>query len=198
MMKPEFVSCAGEDFSDSSLPGLIEGQRFSGCRFNGLDFLETELRGDVFEDCSFDFVRLGGRIERCAFLNCSFRYANLLGAEFDGCKMTGSYLAGLTTAGYLISGGDWSYTELAGLTIKKRDLSRVNFTGANLFDCRFEDCELSGARFDNSVVNRLSLKGSRLDGASFAFVNLGQIDFKGCSADLDFAVMFTRAHGIKI
>lgn len=190
---------ADEDFSDiDSLPDSIGRVRFERCRFNGLSFTETVLTGTSFTECSFDFTRISGDIEKCAFLNCTFRYANLLGARFDGCKMTGSNLADLTNAGYTILGGDWSYTELAKLRMKKVKAGAVNFTGANLFDCRLEGCELSGARFDNAIVNQLVLRNSNISGASFSFVNFAAIDFKGCTADLDFSVSFTRAHGIRV
>lgn len=194
--KTKFVS---EDFSEiTRVPDSLDGMRFTDCRFNSLDFLETTLNRTVFERCSFDFTRIGVKMTRCAFLNCSFRYANLLGAMFDECKMTGSYLSEASNSGYDIKGGDWSYTEISKLRLKKSDLSGANFTCANLFDCRFEKCDLSGAKFDNAVINSLSLKDSKLYGASFAFVNFGQINFKNCEADIDFAVTFTRAHGIKI
>ena len=193
------IDYTGVDFSEiQEIPEIIARQRFSDCRFNSLSFLETRLDGAVFERCQFDFTRIGGNILRCAFLNCSFRYANLLSAEFDGCKMTGSNLADVTNAGYIIRGGDWSYTELAKIRMKRRDLDSANFTGANLFDCRFENCDLSDVRFDNAVVNSLDLKGSKLYGASFAFVNFGQVNFRGCEADVDFAIAFARANGIKI
>ena len=51
-------------------------------------------------------------------------------------------------------------------------------------------------RFDNSVINRLSLKKSDIRGASFNLVNLAQIDFKGCIADLEFCIIFAKANGI--
>jgi fluoroquinolone resistance protein len=187
------------DFSNvKAMPEKIGRVKFEDCRFNSLSFLETELCGTVFERCSFDFTRIGGRIDRCAFLNCSFRYANLLAAEFIGCKMTGSYLADLTNPFFSISGGEWSYTEIAKLAMKNQDLGGVNFTGANLFKCRFENCRLAGVRFDNAVVNRLSLRNSDLRKTSFAFVNMGQIDFKGCTADIEFCIAFARANGIRV
>ncbi|MBQ8508856.1 MAG: pentapeptide repeat-containing protein [Clostridia bacterium] len=196
---PDRTLWEGCDFSDvDALPEGLERVRFIDCRFNGLSFLDTTMAGCQFEGCSFDFTRLGGVIDRCALTNCSFRYANLLGAEFTDCKLTGSNLSELSNPGFLISGGDWSYTALAKIRMKKRDLSGVNFTGANLFDCRFEGCKLADVRFDNAVISQLSLKNSDLRGASFAFVNMDAIDFKGCTGDLDFAVAYTRAHGIKI
>lgn len=187
------------DFSQvETMPEKLGRVKFEGCRFNSLSFLETELCGTIFDRCSFDFTRIGGKIDKCAFLNCSFRYANLLAAEFEGCKMTGSYLAELTNSSFSISGGDWSYTEIAKLVLKNQDLSGVNFTGSNLFDCRFEGCVLSGVRFDNAVVNRLSLRKSDVRGTSFAFVNMGQVDFKSCSADIEFCVAYARANGIRV
>lgn len=187
------------DFSDiDSLPESIGRVRFVRCRFNGLSFIDTKLLGTIFEDCSLNFTRISGTLDRCAFTNCSFRYANLLGAHFDGCKMTGSTLSDISQSGFLITGGDWSYTELSKVRIKKHNVGDVNFTCANLFDCSFESCNLRGARFTNAVVNGLCLKNSNISGAQFEFVNFGQINFKGCTADFDFAVMFTRAHGIRI
>lgn len=195
----ELKDCFGEDFSElDSMPEKLEGKRFTECRFNSLSFAETSLSGCMFDRCSFDFTRISGVIERCAFVNCSFRYANLLGAEFVGCKLTGSNLAELTNSAFLINGGDWSYTELAKLRMKKQDLGGVSFVGASLFDCRFEACRLDGVRFDSAIVNSLSLKNSDLCGASFDLVNLAQIDFKGCLADLDFCVSFARASGIMV
>ncbi len=189
----------GEDFSnEDEMPERIERAHFTDCRFNSLSFTETELLACVFENCSFDFTKLCGRIEKCAFLNCSFNFADLLGAEFVGCKLTGSDLSKLSDSGFSICGGDWSYTLLSRLRIKKRDLSGVNFSGANIFDCKLEDCKLIGASFDNAVISELSLKGSDIREASFQMVNLARIDFKRCTADLEFCIQFASAAGIKI
>ena len=191
--------CQSEDFSEETdLPERLERLRFTDCRFNSLSFAETELVSCVFENCSFDFAKICGKIEKCAFLNCSFRYAYLLCAEFVGCKMTGLDLSKLSDAGFSVSGGDFSYTLLSKLILRKNDLSDVNFTGANIFDCRFENCKLSGAKFDSTVISGLSLKNSDIRGASFSMTDLSRIDFKGAVADLDFCVTFARAHGIKV
>ena len=121
------------DFSDADImPEYLGHVCFRSCRFNSLSFLDTVLDHTVFEDCSLDFTRIGDRIDGCAFLNCSFRYANLLGAEFVGCKMTGSDLSELGESSFLIQGGDWSYTLLSKLKIKKHDLDGVSFASANL------------------------------------------------------------------
>ena len=190
---------SGEDFSnETEMPERLERARFTDCRFNSLSFAETKLDRCIFENCSFDFTKLCGVIDGCAFLNCTFRFANLLGTDFIGCKMTGSDLSQPSDPGFSIEGGDWSYTLVSKLVIKKRDLGKVNFTGANLFDCRFENCRLSGVKFDNAVINKLSLRNSDIREASFAMVNLAQIDFKGCIADLDFCVTFAKAAGIKV
>lgn len=187
------------DFSDViALPEYLGHVCFRSCRFNSLSFLETVLDHTVFEDCSFDFSRIGDRIDGCAFLNCSFRYANLLGAQFVGCKMTGSDLSELGEASYLIQGGDWSYTLLSKLKIKKHDLDGVSFASANLYDCSFENCDLRGVRFDNAIVNRVSLRGSDIRGISISGVNIAQLDLKGCIADLEFCAAFAAAHGIKL
>lgn len=187
------------DFSDIvELPERLGHVRFRGCRFNSLSFIDTTLDHTVFENCSFDFTRIGGRIDGCAFLNCTFRYANLLGAEFVGCKMTGSDLSEVGNTAYTITGGDWSYTLLSKLKLKKHDLEGVSFASANLYDCSFENCRLQGVRFDNAIVNHISLRGSDIRGMSIDFVNIAQMDFKGCTADLEFCAAFAIAHGIKL
>ncbi len=189
----------GLDFSDAdAMPEYLSHVRFRSCRFNSLSFLDTVLDHTVFEDCSLDFTRIGDRIDGCAFLNCSFYYANLLGAEFVGCKMTGSDLSELGESSFLIQGGDWSYTLLSKLKIKKHDLDGVSFASANLYDCSFENCDLRGVRFDNAIVNRVSLRGSDIRGISISGVNIAQLDLKGCIADLEFCAAFAAAHGIKL
>ena len=187
------------DFSDvNELPEYLGHVRFRSCRFNSLSFLDTVLDHTVFEDCSLDFTRIGDKIDGCAFLNCSFYYANLLGAQFVGCKMTGSDLSELGESSYSIQGGDWSYTLLSKLKIKKHDLDGVSFASANLYDCSFENCDLRGVRFDNAIVNRVSLRGSDIRGISISGVNIAQLDLKGCIADLEFCAAFAAAHGIKL
>ena len=187
------------DFSDvGELPEYLGHVRFRSCRFKSLSFLDTVLDHTVFEDCSFDFSRIGDRIDGCAFLNCSFRYANLLGAQFVGCKMTGSVLSELGESSYSIQGGDWSYTLLSKLKIKKRNLDGVSFASANLYDCSFENCDLRGVRFDNAIVNRVSLRGSDIRGMTIAFCNIAGFDFHGCTADIEFCVGFAEAHGIRL
>lgn len=188
-----------KDFTnETELPEILEKSHFVKCNFSSLSFANTQLKGCVFDNCRFDFTKICGNIEKCAFLNCSFRFADLLGTHFISCKMTGSDLSVLSDAGFSIDGGDWSYTMLSKVHLKKLDLSNINFTGSNIFDCKFENCKLNGTKFDNSFINKLSLKGSDIRETSFNMVNLAQIDFKDCIADLDFCIHFARAAGIKI
>lgn len=195
----EYDIYENEDFSElSGLPERLGRIRFINCRFNGLAFSDTELCGTYFDRCSFDFARLSGKIENCAFVNCTFRYANLLGTDFIDCKMTGSDLSSVSGAGFYLTGGDWSYTALSRVRIKKHRMGSVNFSNANLFDCTFESCDLTGSDFSGAMCEKLSLKNSDISGTDFTRVPLAGIDFRGCRADIGFAVMFARAHGIKI
>ncbi|WP_067618944.1 pentapeptide repeat-containing protein [Alicyclobacillus acidiphilus] len=94
---------------------------------------------------------------RSAFTNCQFRMANLFGAKFDGCKMTGSSFQEANLTGLTIVGGDWSYVNLRGHTLK-----RANFRDARLAYADLYGGNLEGTDFTRADLTKVILDQSKL------------------------------------
>jgi len=150
--------------------GGVEG---SPSVFNGADlralksikaFNLTALsaKGAVFYGLDMEGVQLqGAHLEGADLRACNLRRADLRGARLMGAKLSGSDLRGATLGPLLIGaervlpcdmtrvvakGADFSSADLHQATLVFADLSRSNFTGANLRQADLTAAHRPGAR----------------------------------------------------
>ncbi len=100
----------------------LSGQRHSRVAFIDADLTEATSTGAVFEMCTFRNVKLNAsRHTDSAFVNCTFTGSSLFDATFTGCKFVGSTFTRCNFAMIKVTGGGWSFVDLAGA-----DLSRTS------------------------------------------------------------------------
>src|SRR5690349_12812594 len=103
----------------------IDGETFTRVLFTDLDLMEIDVRGAVFEECTFRHVRFNASTHaESAYLNCTFAGSSFFDAAFTSCKLTGSRFERCEFGLFKADGGDWSFTALPGA-----DLRGSAFTG---------------------------------------------------------------------
>lgn len=72
--------------------------------------------------------------------------------------------------------------ELNGCTVRAR-LTAVDLPAARATDCRFEDCDLSGASLDDLRATRVAFVRCRMTGVVLASARLRDVTFEDCRLD---------------
>ena len=98
-----------------------------------------------------------------------------------------------------ISGGNWAYTVLRGVSLHKGDLTGVKFDGADL-----SGCDLSGANFTGGSMREVQLSGADLRDADLRGCDLWGTDlaaakaYRGARIDLSEAVRLAEQRGFQV
>ncbi|WP_098744184.1 pentapeptide repeat-containing protein [Paenibacillus sp. EZ-K15] len=151
---PFGVTDAGhEDFRGVSLSEIIQYLDVQYVDLSFARFMDgTGLNSSRFAHCRFDGMKLGGSFVTRQFNHCSFRKTNLknarMGERFEDCDFTG---------------GNLSHAIARDAAFIRCNFANVNFRGAHLMYCLFEECSFEGAIFHNG-----SLSGSRFVGETDA------------------------------
>ncbi len=131
---------------------------YENCRFKDCDFSECNLSDFVFTDCEFSFCNLslvkltGTTFRDVKFINCKmlglhFEDCNEFGVSFsfENCTLDHSSFYKLKIIKTTFSG-----SKLAGADFDVVLTSTQKMTGSS-----FQDCDMSGAVFGNSNLERV-------------------------------------------
>lgn len=177
---------------------LVE-RRYLRCRFEAVDLTEAESRGAVFEDCRFGNVRFNAsRHTDSAFLRCAFVRCKLFEAEFTGCKFTGSEFKDSALRPLTVTGGDWSFVNLAkadlhGVTVRDVRMREVDLSGANCDGATLAGVDLSGANLRGTRLTRCDLRGSDLTALDPA-----SAEVRGARIDQEQAIVIAQSLGFTL
>jgi fluoroquinolone resistance protein len=152
---PTELSVTREDWYGDDL----SGRDWSRVAFADVDMTETSsTSGTRFTECTFRGVRFNVSTHAgAAFDNCSFTDCNFFGATLTDCKLLGSRFNRCSFERLTVKGGDWSFVGLAGAKLGT----------ASFEDVRMREADLTGARWDGSVLRRVDLSGAWLAQANF-------------------------------
>lgn len=173
-------------YADDTVDERLEGLTFRLCAFRDVSFDGArELRGCTFEKCvfigcSFKSVAL----TNCSFNVCVFKQADFFDTLFKDCRMLGCEVLGARCTAMAVRGGDWSYSNLAGLKFAHQGLRDVRLREAALTDCTFKDCDLTGSDLTRATVHGASFAGCDLRGARLDGVAMAEASWRGSKIDL--------------
>jgi len=148
----DFPLQAGGDLSGANLAGaVIKGNIQTPLNLTGANFKDADLTGAQFtfvtlDDCDFSNAKLEETL---------FSAASVNSALFDGINGQGS------TWGVTGNGADFRNANLKEASLRG-DLTDADFTGADMNDAALLDLEFAGARFQETVLYRVT--GARLTG----------------------------------
>jgi fluoroquinolone resistance protein len=144
-------------------------------KFDGLNLVETSVKGREFQSCSFKKCDLSNsRFLNCKFIDCVFEGCNLslikLGASylnnvaFKDCKLLGINFnecqSLLFTVGFnncLLDYSSFMGRKMPGTRFIRSSLKETTFSEANISGGLFDDCNLAG-----TIFNRTDLSGADL------------------------------------
>ena len=112
--------------------------------------------------------------------------------------MTGTSFDGARTTAMVIDAGYWRLTMLEGIDFTKARLKDISFAEADLRECCFNSAVLTRCDFTGADIRGASFKNADLRTSRLANVSLLDADFKGAKVDLEQAVLFAEALGVKV
>lgn len=137
----------------------LESVEYDGCTFNNCNFSKTNLANISFIDCTFlncDFSN--ALLNNTAFQEVSFKNCKLLGLRFDECK---PFLLAFSFDSCTLNYSSFYQLKIPKTTFKGSNLLEVDFTEADLQYSNFDVCDLSGALFNNTILENTDFRDSR-------------------------------------
>lgn len=207
------------------LAALGAPHRLIGCDLEEADLSGLDLSGWVFEQCDLRRARLAGaRCERSLWQSCRGAFADFTGcdlseARFVACDFNNAMLrrSTLEEARFLrckCTGADFSEVKaitlhieetllidarLAGLSFRKAQLVRVDFSRSDLRKCdfrmtSFEACSLREAQTHGARFEQADLRGADLGG-----IGLGDAArFRGATISREQAAQLLAEVGLNV
>ena len=155
------------------------GEEFDGEVFADFVWEEGDLRQREFRNCRFERVRLPGALlagvtlEDCVFQRCDLTLAKIAGAAFRDVRFEHSKLMGVDwtdVRGLVFSVsfeecvldlGTFSQRKMDGTSFRECQARETTFMGVDLSRADFSGTDLSGARFEDCILERADLSKAR-------------------------------------
>ncbi len=188
--------------------------------FDGKQFRNLELAGEVFSDLSFcDCAFVGCTVEGCRFVNCAFSDCVFTGCRFTTNKGAASEMRSSVFEGCALSGVDWvewtsdsryflPFSSFAGCRLRynnfvELNLNRFTFSGNDVTDSFFSECRLCSSVFSGCNLSKTEFFRCDLSGAEFGEAVGYRVDIitnkvKGAHFTLPDALGLLRGLDIKI
>ncbi|MBH1934779.1 pentapeptide repeat-containing protein [Streptomyces sp. AV19] len=178
---------------------LTPDDRHERHTFLDTDWTEVENEGAVFEECDFAGVRFNAsRHTGAAFVNCTFRDCTFFDTKFTDCKFAGSRFQGAAFTLLEVSGGDWSFTDLAGADLRGAVFDRVRMREADLTAARLEGATLTRTDLSSAALHNSRLTGADLRGSDIGSLDPRTVDLSDALVDLTQAAAIVAALGLKV
>ncbi|WP_164112763.1 MULTISPECIES: pentapeptide repeat-containing protein [Sphingobacterium] len=142
------------DYSDKAL----RNREFIRCHFIGCDFSKSDLRTNDFEDCKFETCNLSMvNLQGVGLRNIIFKDCKIMGVDFSSLnKFMFSFSFDNCQLDYSIFYG----ANLKKMRFLKCSLHEVDFSEADLSASVFADCDLLGATFVGTNVEKVDFRTS--------------------------------------
>ena len=132
---------------------------YENCVFINCDLSNVNLSQRVFLDCEFRTCNLSSaKLVKTAFKNVKFINCKLLGLHFENCD---DFLFEVDFDNCFLNLSSFYKLKIKKTKFKDSNLSEVDFTETDLTSSVFGNCDLAGAKFDRTVLEKTDLRTSR-------------------------------------
>lgn len=176
-------SCFDEtDFTGTTF-GLadVSQSSFKHCLFGGRDelFLQSKFSNCDFSHAALEAVYfLDVEIEQCLFTHAKLPSACFINMELTGCQFVEADLSRTVFVAVTAPGLNFTNAIMPkACFISGVNLAGANFTGAEISEGNFRECNLQGACFSESQLPKADLSGANLVGANLEKVFARQAQF---------------------
>ncbi|MGC4103585.1 pentapeptide repeat-containing protein [Ferruginibacter sp.] len=137
---------------------VFEQGHYENCSFTTCNFSGINLSGIIFENCSFNDCNLGmALLGKTAFRDCRFTGCKLLGLHFEHCNEIGLEFHFDHCTLDLSS---FYKLKIKQTVLKHCIMHEVDLTETDLTAAIFDHCDLAGAVFDRSILEKADLRTS--------------------------------------
>lgn len=141
-----------DDFRDIKFEkGEYDNCTFRHCDLQGADFSASLFVDCIFEHCDVSRVKLNNT----TFRDVQFRDTKLMGIHFENCNKFGW---GFNFERCLLNHSSFYRTQLKKIIFRECQLVEVDFTESDITEGVFDHCNLSGARFEQTTLEKADLR----------------------------------------
>jgi fluoroquinolone resistance protein len=134
---------------------LLKGT-YEKCTFLNCELHEADLSDYSFIDCTFDNCNLSmAKLRNTALKTVVFKNCKLLGLNFSDCK---SFQLAMGFDNCNLSLATFFRLKIKGTKFKSCNLREADFSEADCTSSRFDNCDLAGAMFDNTTLEKADLR----------------------------------------
>jgi len=145
------------DKTNFTVVALPKGE-YDNCTFTDCEFYTSDLTGINFTECSFNGCNLSlAKISQAAFKEVTFRECKLLGLHFENCN---PFLFAIDFDRSTLNLSSFYQLNLKRCKFKKCSLQEVDFTEADLSALVLDHCDLAGAIFENSMLEKTDFRST--------------------------------------
>ncbi len=157
-MEPSYIADKTLDKIDFARgPALARGE-YENCRFLNCNFSDADLSESMFVDCQFIGCNLSMvKSIKTVFRDVQFKDCKMLGLHFENCSRFGLAI-GFDNC--LLTHSSFFQTKIIMTTFKNSQLQEVDFTECDLTGSLLDNCDLSYAKFDHTILEKADLRTS--------------------------------------
>ncbi len=186
-MTNEIITHEGKTFTKIDYTEkTLRDREFCKCRFVGCVFLKSNLMGNNFEDCAFENCNFSmTKVKGSGFRNANFKECKIIGVDFSECN---KYMFSFSFYKCHLDYSTFLGTKLMKTKFEKCSMKETDFSEANLSGSELLDCDLTGAIFSNTVLEKVDFRTAnnysidpefnRLKKAKFSAFNLEGLLYK--------------------
>ena len=145
------------DTIDFTLQALPKGE-YENCTFLNCDFSNTDLSGTKFTECQFNGCNLSTvNLHKTALRDIAFKDCKLLGLRFDICNEM-SFSVSFDHC--IVNFSSFFKRKLKNTVFKTTSFHEVDFSDTDLSGSLFDQCDLLGAVFENSILEKTDFRSA--------------------------------------
>ncbi len=142
----------GTDFGREPLPrGEYDNCRFVNCKFAKSDLSEMKFLDCVFTDCDLSLAGLKNTTLR----DTRFEGCKMLGLRFDMCN---EFALSFSFEECNLDHATFFQLAIRKTLFRNSHLIEADFTAADLTASVFDNCDMAGAKFDNTLLERADFR----------------------------------------
>lgn len=167
---PKETTAHNLDFSECSLSGRLEYEKYENCVFSGVEFEKTDLTGVEFFNCRFQ--------------DCLFEKPEMLQTTFKGCLFEKTGFVGKNEPKEIWQDVMFENCRFVGgrfLTVhmKSGGFHNCSFDHTDIQDgTKLEDCTVNNSSFKNVHFTLANFPGTFFDKSSFHHVQMRKIGYE--------------------
>jgi uncharacterized protein YjbI with pentapeptide repeats len=131
-------------------PGEYEHCTFNGCNFSGIDLSHITFTDCTFISCNFSLTKL----INTGLRDIHFNDCKMLGLHFEDCS---DFLFSVHFDKCILNLSSFYKQKLKATNFNDCLLNEVDFTDADCSYAIFNNCDLSGAKFEKTILEKADL-----------------------------------------